>query len=98
MRRNVDTVYFIEVWLAVVNYITKMISVAKDVLTWIDKHLHLIGYQNLESYQKDVFLLVKNHGYIPKFETLVFVSLERNSVELIFCTCLIIVDPNFLVL
>ena len=97
MRRNIDAVDLVKIWLTVVDHITKVISVTKDVFTWIHKHFHLIGDQHLKSNQEDVFLLIKDHGYISKLETLVFVSLQRDSIKLILCSCLIVVDPNFVV-
>ena len=58
MRRDIDAIDLIEIWLTVVDDITKVISVTKDVLTWIDKHFHLVGNQHLKSNQEDVFLLI----------------------------------------
>jgi len=97
MRRDIDAIDLVKIWLTVINHVTKVIRVTKDVLTWIYKHFHLIGNQYLQSNQKYVFLLIQDHGYISELEALIFVSLKRNSIKLILCSCLIVVGPNLIV-
>ena len=49
MRRDIDAVDLVKIWLTVVNHVTKVIGVTKDILTWIYKHFHLIGNEYLKS-------------------------------------------------
>ena len=49
MRRDIDAVDLVKIWLTVVNHVTKVIGVTKDILTWIYKHFHLISNEYLKS-------------------------------------------------
>ena len=97
MRRDVNAVDFIEIWLTIVDHIAKVICVTEDVLTRIDENFHLVGYEYLEGNQEDIFLLVKDHGHISELETFVLISLERHPVKLVLGSSLVIVSPNFVV-
>jgi hypothetical protein len=58
MGGDVDVIDFIKIRLLVVNDIPKVITVLKNVLTWIDKYLQLIGDEDLQSYQENVLFVI----------------------------------------
>ena len=97
VRRNIDAVNLVEIWLTVIDHISEMISVTEDVLTWVHKHFHLVCNQNLQGNQKDVFLLIEDHCHISELETFVFVTLKWNSIKLILGTCLVVMGPNLVI-
>ena len=93
---KVDVVDLVEVWLLVVNDIPKVVLVLEDVLRRIHKHFQLVGDENLQSYQEDLFLVIKDHRDVSEFQTFVRILLERNPVKLVICPSLVVVSPDLL--
>jgi hypothetical protein len=46
MWHNVNHVDFVEVWLLIVDDVSEVISVFKNVLTGVHEHFKLIGYEH----------------------------------------------------
>ena len=66
MGHDVDHVYLVEVGLLVEDHVAEVICILENVFGRVDEHLELARNQNLQGYQKDVFLLVKYHGHVSK--------------------------------
>lgn len=66
MGHDVDHVYLVEVGLLVEDHVAKVICILENVFGRVHEHLQLARNQNLQGYQKDVFLLVKYHCHVSK--------------------------------
>lgn len=76
------------------NDVAIMIALVKYVVTRVHKHLDFIGNPYFQSYEEDLFLLVEDHYDVFEFEAIIFVVLQRNPIELILGSRLIIMRPN----
>lgn len=76
------------------DYVSKVVTVIKDVLAGVHKHFELVCHSDLESYEEDLLLLVKDHNNVFELETAVFGVFEWNSVEFVLCSALVVVGPD----
>jgi len=61
---EVNSIDFIIIWLTWADYITKVVTVIKDVVRWVHEHFHLISNFKFYGYQVNILLLEKNHNNI----------------------------------
>ena len=61
-----------------------MVIVGEDVLRWVDKHLCLVAYFDLQTDKSHVQLVVQDHAHLFELETLELFMLKGHSVELVF--------------
>ena len=79
---------------AVMDDVSVVVLVVKDVLTGIDKHLELACDPYFKSNQEDVLLLVQDHADVLELQALEDSAFEWDTVQLVVCAGLIVVRPH----
>jgi len=95
---QVNTIDLLERGHAVVNNISIVVLVVKDVLRRVHEHLELTGNPDLEGNKEDVLLLVEDHTDVLELEALELVALQGHFVQLVVGTRLVVVRPHFFLL
>ena len=87
-------VYLIEIRACWTDNISVVVKLIKHIVTWIYKHLHLSCNFELKTNKVDILLLEKDHDDIWELPALEHMLLQYDSIQLILCPRLIVMDPQ----
>jgi hypothetical protein len=92
---QIDRVQLSIVWFRVVDNVAPVIGLTKNVFRRIYKHFYLVSHLDLESNERNVHLVVKNHDHVFVFVAFVLRTPKRHTVDFILCSRQVVDLPLF---